>query len=598
MKDFLKRISPFILILAFLLATGQAVLAQAGVNVKLDNVDVSAFPKLTAYATVIDENGLPIPGLTADRFELVEDGRTSFPPSEVQAITSDKAAVSVLILIDLSGSMNGKPLQAAKEATTRFLEKLLNAVGDPDQAAFIGFGRQVDIKALAFTDETREVPFTNDMGRLLNVVNFLEVERNTGTPLYDAVYRGVKITAQQSGRRAIIVMTDGRDVGSTLKDGDPIAEAQRQHIPIFTIGLSNSRLDQTYLKRLSELTGGQYQEATTPDQLGQKFGEVLSRIKVQYLLTYQSRLPELDGQYHSLLLRVNTPRGQGFDEIKFQLGQPSVAAATPSEPKTAPQLAATSQPVETSGPQPAGISTGDKGMFDLLSQNILLVGIVLAAFLLLVLMIVFVVVLMRRRAAPPEPAWESESYGVAEPGWSAGAPSPGLSSYSSPASPGAVPGGSMPTGGVGTPPGLPGTQKAPSPFDPSSAPTPFGMPPRPLTPDTPASGGTVIIQRGQKPKVMGLLVDRKQPGRRYDVDKPVVTIGRTAGNNIVLDHPTVSRQHATIKLEGNDFRLYDLGSANGSFVADKRVREPVTLEDGVVVRFGEEEFTFKRLSLE
>jgi pSer/pThr/pTyr-binding forkhead associated (FHA) protein len=72
---------------------------------------------------------------------------------------------------------------------------------------------------------------------------------------------------------------------------------------------------------------------------------------------------------------------------------------------------------------------------------------------------------------------------------------------------------------------------------------------------------------------------------------------RAPGNHRVVDHPTVSRQHATIKLEGEDYRLYDLGSANGTFVKDQRVRDPITLQDGEIVRFGEVEFIFKRVSL-
>ena len=72
--------------------------------------------------------------------------------------------------------------------------------------------------------------------------------------------------------------------------------------------------------------------------------------------------------------------------------------------------------------------------------------------------------------------------------------------------------------------------------------------------------------------------------------------GRAPGNHLVVDHPTVSRQHATIKLEGEDYRVYDLGSANGTFVQDQRVRDPIVLQDGVIVRFGEVEFIFKRVS--
>jgi pSer/pThr/pTyr-binding forkhead associated (FHA) protein len=117
-----------------------------------------------------------------------------------------------------------------------------------------------------------------------------------------------------------------------------------------------------------------------------------------------------------------------------------------------------------------------------------------------------------------------------------------------------------------------------------------GMPP------TPAK--TVLIQRGPQLKVIGILVDKKQSSRRFDIDQPAVTIGRAPGNTFIVDHPTVSRQHATIKIEGQDFRVYDLGSGNGTFVNDQRVHEPVVLQDGVTVRFGEVEFIFKRVSLE
>ena len=113
----------------------------------------------------------------------------------------------------------------------------------------------------------------------------------------------------------------------------------------------------------------------------------------------------------------------------------------------------------------------------------------------------------------------------------------------------------------------------------------------------PTSGDTVIIQRGPKLKVLGRLVDKKASWRHFDIDKPTVTIGRAPGNHCVVENVTVSRQHAVIKIEGEDLRLYDLGSANGAFVNAKRVREPVALQDGDMIRLGEAEFIFKRVVL-
>jgi pSer/pThr/pTyr-binding forkhead associated (FHA) protein len=93
--------------------------------------------------------------------------------------------------------------------------------------------------------------------------------------------------------------------------------------------------------------------------------------------------------------------------------------------------------------------------------------------------------------------------------------------------------------------------------------------------------------------VVGLLIDRQRTNRRFDVAKPVVTIGRAQTSDVVIDDATVSRQHATIKWEDNRFRVYDLGSSNGTFVGEQRVREPVDLADGALVRFGAVELVFK-----
>jgi pSer/pThr/pTyr-binding forkhead associated (FHA) protein len=85
---------------------------------------------------------------------------------------------------------------------------------------------------------------------------------------------------------------------------------------------------------------------------------------------------------------------------------------------------------------------------------------------------------------------------------------------------------------------------------------------------------------------------------RFSLNQGEVGLGSHPDCALRLPHATVSRQHATIKLESKEFRLYDLGSANGTFVNDQRLRDPMALQDGVIVRFGEAEYIFKRISLE
>jgi hypothetical protein len=76
-----------------------------------------------------------------------------------------------------------------------------------------------------------------------------------------------------------------------------------------------------------------------------------------------------------------------------------------------------------------------------------------------------------------------------------------------------------------------------------------------------------------------LIVD----GRRHvPLDRPFLTIGRRADNDIVVDAPTVSRQHAQLRWRYGRFVLYDLGSRGGTVVNGQQVTESV-LQPGDII---------------
>jgi pSer/pThr/pTyr-binding forkhead associated (FHA) protein len=109
----------------------------------------------------------------------------------------------------------------------------------------------------------------------------------------------------------------------------------------------------------------------------------------------------------------------------------------------------------------------------------------------------------------------------------------------------------------------------------------------------PQAGGTIVIEK--QPKHLAMLVDKARPDRKYDL-KGTSNIGRARNENqIVLEDVTVSRRHAWIKVEGEDFFIFDVGSANGTFVNDEPVRDPRRLESGDVVRFGDAAFVFTKV---
>lgn len=81
-------------------------------------------------------------------------------------------------------------------------------------------------------------------------------------------------------------------------------------------------------------------------------------------------------------------------------------------------------------------------------------------------------------------------------------------------------------------------------------------------------------------------------GRRYYLDPPSSTLGRSSSATIMLLHESVSREHARCTVMADHVSVEDLGSANGTYVNEERIREPATLKDGDLLRLGPLHFKF------
>src|SRR5437762_1453976 len=75
----------------------------------------------------------------------------------------------------------------------------------------------------------------------------------------------------------------------------------------------------------------------------------------------------------------------------------------------------------------------------------------------------------------------------------------------------------------------------------------------------------------------------------------VITIGRAHDNQIVLNDPKVSRQHAQIRPDEQGYSIVDLGSVNGTFVNEQRLSPFVLhlLRMGDIIRIGDTKFTYQ-----
>jgi sigma-B regulation protein RsbU (phosphoserine phosphatase) len=72
-----------------------------------------------------------------------------------------------------------------------------------------------------------------------------------------------------------------------------------------------------------------------------------------------------------------------------------------------------------------------------------------------------------------------------------------------------------------------------------------------------------------------------------DLNRPRITIGRSARNDLCVEDPFASRLHAEVRKKGDSFWISDLGSANGTLLNDARMTVPALLHDGDIIRIGE-----------
>lgn len=245
-----------------------------------------------AVVSVINDSGGPVLGLKLENFTLSEDSQ---PVDIVSVEQATEFPIHIVLVMDTSGSMSGA-MDAARQAAANFISRL----GGKDQAALISFNDHVTI--------TQD--FTNEKARVSDAVNGIYSVANAGTCLYDAAFQAVQTASTMpSGRRAVLVLTDGKDetrqgsVCSIHNEEDVIKLATNEGIgvPVYTIGLGSNINDLT-LNRIASMTGGSYTFASDSSKLEEMFGKISEQLNAQYLINYVST--GTPGK-HTLSLDVN-----------------------------------------------------------------------------------------------------------------------------------------------------------------------------------------------------------------------------------------------------------------------------------------------------
>jgi tight adherence protein B len=240
--------------------------ASASSPVQIRRVDLDKFP-LVRVTTVVPKGSRPT---------LAEEGRRA---GFVRARELGSAEAMVLA-VDNSASMSGRPLRQAKRAAAAFLARQSGA-GD---AGLVAFGHE----ALALT-QPRDTK--SDVARSLGS---LAPDAQKGTALYDAVDLSVaRLQEMSTGSRVLVLLTDGHDLGSKTSLEQAIAAAQRANVVVFSIA-AGGRTDSQPLSKLAAATGGRLFTAANATGLGAAYRSLGRELDRTWQLSYLSQAREGD----------------------------------------------------------------------------------------------------------------------------------------------------------------------------------------------------------------------------------------------------------------------------------------------------------------
>ena len=250
------------LVLAAAALVALTVPAAAGAGVRLNGVDFGAYPAVRA--TVVTS----VPSTAPPR--LLENGR---PVVGLQAVNLGRSK-NVVLALDTSRSMAGKPLAEAAAAATAFVATKPSS----DRIALVTFGQRASLQG----------PFSTSTIDSDNALRTLAVGANSGTALWDAVDLSARLLASQPGGRVVVLLTDGNDVGSRASESGALLSLHKAGAVVYPIAFG-SHADSSGLERLASSTGGSFHTASTSATLSgiySSIGRELRRTwRVRYLTT-------------------------------------------------------------------------------------------------------------------------------------------------------------------------------------------------------------------------------------------------------------------------------------------------------------------------
>ena len=265
---------------------------------------------VSVSAVVLDSRGLPMRDLPKEDFALKQDGK----PQEIRYFSEDSdLPLTLSLLVDTSGSEKAYLEEEVLDSEVFFKAMMRRPT---DRAALYQF----DIEARKVQGLTAAVQ------TLINSLNFLTMPRGAtmdatrgGTKLYDAVVAAAQASeGRDRGRRALVLLTDGEDVGSRATLEQAIAAAQRADVVVYAVLIGAPEPLRSHapmsrgsdvLRNISSATGGRLFTLAKEMNLKDAYELIEEDLRLQYQIGYTP--PETKaGGYHKIELKVQGTPGK------------------------------------------------------------------------------------------------------------------------------------------------------------------------------------------------------------------------------------------------------------------------------------------------
>jgi VWFA-related protein len=262
---------------------------------QLRQIEKVNFPEITLYVGVTDNSGDPIETLTVSDFKVRENGKLV---RIKDFIGPGSGELRVALVIDKSSSMRAESkLIGAKNASGAFV-RLMRAQDSCSLFAFDGKSQKIQ-------------GLTQDTNLLIQQID--SIQAGGSTACFDGIYHALESLEVETGIKAVLVLTDGGDTGSSHSLEETIKFAQKTNIPVYTVGLGsrNTTLNtdqgiyEPYLKAIANGTGGEYFYTPSADELTELYRKISNQLQFGYGLIYQSPTPIKDGTERHIAVSVS-----------------------------------------------------------------------------------------------------------------------------------------------------------------------------------------------------------------------------------------------------------------------------------------------------